>query len=88
MSFRLKDFKCPYKDSNFYEGQVCILNSFSLFHRQIKEPCGIADGIIFVNISRLPAATYCKKRLHLSSGRFPGSASIFFLSSMAVRLNP
>ena len=27
-AFRLKVFKCPNKDSNFFEQQLCLLNSF------------------------------------------------------------
>ena len=35
----------------------------------------------------LPTVMFCNKDLHLSCGRVPRSASVFFLSSMETRLN-
>ena len=37
-AFRLKVFKCPIEDSNFFEGQVCLLNSFVPFQNEATLP--------------------------------------------------
>ena len=34
--FRLKVFKCPNSESNYFEWQVCLLNYFVLIQKQIK----------------------------------------------------
>ena len=40
-AFRLKAFKCPNKESNFFEWPVCLLNSFVSFQKQIGQLCHI-----------------------------------------------
>ena len=35
-AFRLRIFKCPKENTNFFERQVCLLNSFVPLRKQIK----------------------------------------------------